>query len=107
MGRGREGDAGKGVQANHLNPLSVRHSCTINCHKVDYFVDKKKFFMGDMPTELDCAAFGQLAQIRWATPDTCPGKTLMKGKLKHYNNDYLLRRLQNTSLLSDSAFKEY
>lgn len=43
----------------------------------------KKFFMGDQPTELDCAAFGQLSQIRWHTPDTCPGKTLMKEKLKN------------------------
>ena len=63
--------------------------------------------MGDMPTELDCAAFGQLAQIRWATPDSCPGKTLMKGKLKHNTNDNLFRRLQATRLLSDTAFNEY
>ena len=44
-----------------------------------FFTGEKKFFMGEQPTELDCAAFGQLAQIRWHTPDSCPGKTLMKG----------------------------
>ena len=37
--------------------------------------------MGDTPTEVDCAAFGQLAQIKWATPDSCPGKMMMKGNL--------------------------
>ena len=35
--------------------------------------------MGDQPIELDFAVFGQLAQIRSYTPDSCPGKTLMKG----------------------------
>ena len=37
--------------------------------------------MGDQPTELDCAAFGILSQIRWNCPDACPGKTLINGTL--------------------------
>ena len=37
--------------------------------------------MGDQPTELDCAAFGILSQIRWNCPDACPGKTLINGRL--------------------------
>ena len=41
----------------------------------------KKFLMGDQPTELDCAAFGILSQIRWNCPDACPGKTLINGTL--------------------------
>ena len=35
---------------------------------------------GDFPTEVDCAAFGILVQVRWGTPDTCPGKQLLIGK---------------------------
>lgn len=41
----------------------------------------KKFLMGDQPAEVDCAAFGILSQIRWHTPDSCPGSTLLKEKL--------------------------
>lgn len=37
--------------------------------------------MGSRITNVDCAAFGILAQVRWATPDQCPGKTLLISKL--------------------------
>ena len=58
---------------------------------------EKTFFMGDKPTELDCAAFGQLAQIRWATPDSCPGKSLMKGI-----NPFLSNRIVHPYYLEES-----
>ena len=44
-----------------------------------YLTGDKKFIMGDQPSEVDCAAFGQLSQILYQTPDSCPGKVLLKG----------------------------
>lgn len=41
----------------------------------------KKFFMGEEPCELDCAAFGQLAQYRWHTPHKCQGWKLLTEEL--------------------------
>ncbi|XP_060585324.1 failed axon connections homolog isoform X1 [Ruditapes philippinarum] len=37
----------------------------------------KKYIMGDKITETDCAAFGILSQIRWCTPESCPGRQLL------------------------------
>ncbi|KAK3596441.1 hypothetical protein CHS0354_033404 [Potamilus streckersoni] len=38
------------------------------------FLGAKNFFFGDDATEVDCAIFGQLSQIKWHTPD-CEAKT--------------------------------
>ena len=38
----------------------------------------KKFFMGDKPTEVDCAIFGMLAFIYWLLPHS-PLEKYMKG----------------------------
>ena len=38
----------------------------------------KKFFMGDKPTEVDCAIFGMLAQIYWLIPHS-PLEKYIKG----------------------------
>ncbi|XP_053385457.1 failed axon connections homolog [Mercenaria mercenaria] len=51
----------------------------------------KKYIMGDKITETDCAAFGVLSQIRWCTPESCPGHQLLtNGELKNVT-DYLDR----------------
>ncbi|XP_053381762.1 uncharacterized protein LOC123540858 [Mercenaria mercenaria] len=51
----------------------------------------KKYIMGDKITETDCAAFGVLSQIRWCTPESCPGHQLLtSGELKNVT-DYLDR----------------
>ena len=34
---------------------------------------------GKEPTEVDCAVFGILSQVRWQTPDRCPGKQVLTG----------------------------
>ena len=47
------------------------------------FTGEKKFFMGTEPCELDCAAFGQLVQYLYNTPDGCPGKQILKGTQTH------------------------
>ena len=47
------------------------------------FTGEKKFFMGTEPCELDCAAFGQLVQYLYNTPDGCPGKQILKGAQTH------------------------
>ena len=37
--------------------------------------------MGDKPSEVDCAIFGMLAQLKWHSGNTLPGK-MFKGKIK-------------------------
>ena len=48
--------------------------------------------MGDQPTEVDCAVYGQLVQML-ITPDSILSKTFMKGMLlftNHHKNITLL-----------------
>ncbi|KAL3890845.1 hypothetical protein ACJMK2_003120 [Sinanodonta woodiana] len=50
------------------------------------FLGENAFFMGDKPTEIDCAIFGQLVQIKWNCPD-CEGKNYLLevcGNLSNY-----------------------
>ncbi|XP_060554968.1 failed axon connections homolog isoform X2 [Ruditapes philippinarum] len=51
----------------------------------------KKFIMGDIISEVDCAAFGILSQIRWCTPKSCPGYQLLTGGKQQNVMDYLDR----------------
>ena len=44
-----------------------------------YETGQKSFFMGDKPTEADCAIFGSLAQVVWNTPTADPIVQLMNG----------------------------
>ena len=46
---------------------------------VQLFVGKKKFFMGDEPSEIDCALFGSLAQLKWHGPHPACYVKLLKG----------------------------
>lgn len=49
------------------------------------------YLMGDKISVVDCAAFGILSQIRWATPSKCPGTSLLRsGELSNVV-DYLDR----------------
>ncbi|XP_060585323.1 failed axon connections homolog [Ruditapes philippinarum] len=55
----------------------------------------KKYIMGDKITETDCAAFGILSQIRWCTPESCPGRQLLTSdELK--NVAHYLDRIKDT-----------
>lgn len=55
----------------------------------------KKFIMGETITETDCAAFGIISQIRWCTPENCPGhKLLQSDELK--NVTAYLDRIKDT-----------
>ncbi|KAH3710597.1 failed axon connections homolog [Dreissena polymorpha] len=50
-----------------------------------------RFVMGDRISDVDCAAFGVLSQVRWGTPTTCPGASMLRdGGLKNVT-DYLDR----------------
>lgn len=44
------------------------------------YLGQKSFFMGDKPTEADCAIFGSLAQVVWNTPTADPIVQLMNGE---------------------------
>lgn len=35
--------------------------------------------LGEEPTEVDCAVFGQLSQVKWHVPDTVKAKNLLEG----------------------------
>ncbi|KAK3609001.1 hypothetical protein CHS0354_003900 [Potamilus streckersoni] len=50
------------------------------------FLGTNAFFMGDKPTEVDCAIFGQLVQIKWNCPDFEGKKYLLEvcGNLSDY-----------------------
>ena len=49
-----------------------------------HFTGDKKYLMGVQPSEVDCAAFGQLVQMV-ITPDSIPSKIFMKGMLLSTN----------------------
>ncbi|XP_053382138.1 failed axon connections homolog [Mercenaria mercenaria] len=51
----------------------------------------KKFIMGDTISEVDCAAFGILSQVRWCSPAECPGYQLLTGGEMQNVMDYLDR----------------
>lgn len=55
----------------------------------------KQYIMGDKISEVDCAAFGVLSQVRWCTPDKCPGHRLLTGGELKNVMDYL-DRIKNT-----------
>jgi len=38
--------------------------------------------MGEHISDVDCAAFGILTQVRYCTPDDCPGKQLLAGMIR-------------------------
>ncbi|KAK6167487.1 hypothetical protein SNE40_021503 [Patella caerulea] len=46
---------------------------------ISNFIGNKKYFLGDNPTETDCAIFGQLCQFVWQTPDS-PMETSIREK---------------------------
>ncbi|KAL3890220.1 hypothetical protein ACJMK2_002511 [Sinanodonta woodiana] len=48
------------------------------------FLGSKNFFFGDDVTEVDCAIFGQLSQIKWHTPD-CETKTFFFDECSNLN----------------------
>lgn len=43
-------------------------------------VGSKRYVMGDRVSDVDCAAFGVLSQVRWCTPPACPGTQLLQGE---------------------------
>ena len=43
----------------------LRACVFIMCDSFVSFSGNKKFFMGDEPSEIDCALFGALAQVKW------------------------------------------
>ncbi|KAL4219360.1 hypothetical protein ACF0H5_021940 [Mactra antiquata] len=53
----------------------------------------KNFLMGDKISVVDCAAFGILSQVRWATPDKCIGRKCL---LEQRNVMDYLDRIKNT-----------
>ncbi|XP_029653759.1 failed axon connections homolog isoform X1 [Octopus sinensis] len=46
-------------------------------HAISTFLGKKKYFLGDEPSEVDCAMFAMLAMVKWNMPNT-PHESLMK-----------------------------
>ena len=44
----------------------------------------KPFIMGDEPTQLDCAIFGQLSQVKWHIPESCRARKLLESKVNLY-----------------------
>lgn len=51
--------------------------------KLSEILGDNPYFMGANPSELDCTAFGLLAEVRWHMPDSWPGKPYMKERLKN------------------------
>lgn len=49
------------------------------------FLGEKQFMMGDEPTELDCAIFGQLSQVKWHVPETCRARQFLQDSLTNLN----------------------
>ena len=40
---------------------------------------EKQFMMGDEPTDLDCAIFGQVSQVKWHVPKSCRARKFLEG----------------------------
>lgn len=47
------------------------------------FLGEKKYIFGDEPTEVDCAVFGQLSQVKYHVPDVVKAKQLLDGRLSN------------------------
>ena len=62
-----------------------------------FLTGDNKFLMGDQPAEVDCAAFGQLVQLLYHTPDSCPGKVLLKGMVLYNSLKSCTLRLVESS----------
>jgi len=47
--------------------------------EVNFFPGDNKYIMGDQISDVDCAAFGVIGSIYWASPSTDRGNALLKG----------------------------
>ena len=47
-----------------------------------YITGEKQFMLGEEPTELDCAIFGQLSQVKWHVPEQCKARKYLEGIAK-------------------------
>lgn len=54
------------------------------------FLGAKQFILGEEPTQLDCAIFGQLSQVKWHIPENCKARRLLENTLTNLN-DYCER----------------
>ena len=59
------------------------------------------YICGENVTEVDCFAFGILCQIRYQTPDDCPGKQLLNEDSK----SFFLRLFSFNTLTSNVSLK--
>jgi len=60
-----------------INPLAMLPtSCNM---EVNFFPGDNKYIMGDQISDVDCAAFGVIGSIYWASPSTDRGNALLKG----------------------------
>ncbi|KAL3889900.1 hypothetical protein ACJMK2_002220 [Sinanodonta woodiana] len=54
-------------------PKEVTQILTDDVQALSDILGEKKYMFGDVPTEVDCAVFGQLTQLLWCVPD-CDAK---------------------------------
>lgn len=47
---------------------------------------EKQYMMGDEPTELDCAIFGQVSQVKWHVPKSCRARIFLEESLTNLNS---------------------
>lgn len=45
------------------------------------FLGEKQFMLGGEPTQLDCAIFGQLSQVKWHIPNSCRARKFLEETL--------------------------
>ncbi|KAL5013138.1 hypothetical protein ScPMuIL_007408 [Solemya velum] len=55
----------------------IKHIARTDLQTLSDFLGTKKFMMGDEISEVDCAVFGQLVQVRWQIDD-CPAGIIIK-----------------------------
>ncbi|XP_053400984.1 failed axon connections homolog isoform X2 [Mercenaria mercenaria] len=49
------------------------------------FLGEKKFMFGDEPTEVDCAVFGQVSQVKYHVPETVKARKYLEEALPNLN----------------------
>ncbi|KAL5014507.1 hypothetical protein ScPMuIL_008777 [Solemya velum] len=55
----------------------IEHIARTDLQALSDFLGTKKYMMGEKISEVDCAVFGQLVQVRWETDD-CPAGIIIK-----------------------------
>lgn len=50
------------------------------------FLGEKKFMFGDNPSQVDCAVFGQVTQVKYHVPETVKAKKLLEERLTNLNS---------------------